>query len=470
MSRHHSPSVHVQDGRRDNGRRNRSSVLSSGCCHDIARQAYYGGRVEVFRTGHTTTDPTIHYGDVNSMYPFAMLQPMPIGRVAYFKGSANLERLAKHRIGFVHCDVQIPTSCYLPPLPYRHEGKLIFPVGRFTGTWDWTELASLKRVGGRILKVHESVWFRQKVIFAEYVHTLYALRDKSLPGYSEPIAFLAKLLLNSLYGKFGMGEEREKVHLNPSDSDLVDLKLRPMMAEEDSIWLEKVVCQPAYVIPQISAHITAVSRTILWSAMMDILDKGHRIYYCDTDSIISSFPFPHSTKLGEIKLEDTICEARFVAPKLYSYTSVEGHKKARAKGFSRGFSDIKTSPEDIENLLSGESIESTTLTKMRTVLRSGQGPTNVVRDKQLRSDKSKRILLPDGNTKPITIGGIESSVNIREAAQRKRNSAARQRTNGSSGDNRTGPTERDCAFTGGRHSLCEAGEKLSGRRRSSEAS
>jgi len=45
------------------------------------RQAYYGGRTEVFK-------PYVAKGyqyDVNSSYPAGMIQPMPVGRPSYIE-------------------------------------------------------------------------------------------------------------------------------------------------------------------------------------------------------------------------------------------------------------------------------------------------------------------------------------------------------------------------------------------------
>ena len=53
---------------------------------DFFREAYYGGRVEIYRE----KADNLSYYDINSAYPFAMLQPMPVGNLnAYW---ANLSR------------------------------------------------------------------------------------------------------------------------------------------------------------------------------------------------------------------------------------------------------------------------------------------------------------------------------------------------------------------------------------------
>jgi DNA polymerase elongation subunit (family B) len=57
---------------------------------------------------------------------------------------------------------------------------------------------------------------------------------------------------------------------------------------------------------QISSAIAAYGRIHIHNIKMDILSKGGKIYYSDTDSIITDIPMETSTKLGGLKLENKI--------------------------------------------------------------------------------------------------------------------------------------------------------------------
>jgi hypothetical protein len=300
----------------------------NACLHDWIRKAYYGGRTEVYRS----FGRGLSYYDINSSYPRAMLEDMPGGVVKQYgskKGIADFDRIEKDAIGFVECEVFIPRSCYLPPLPYRDEqrGKLIFPTGTFRGIWPWDELKLLRDplVNGRITQITRSVWYGRKTLFFDFVKELYRYRDKNSPFYEEGLSEVAKRMLNSLYGKFGMNEDRKEILiLGPGEKPPEGATFpRFEDGQEDLLskvcYIEKHV-SPPYVIPQISAQITALGRIRLWNGMADVLRRGGALYYCDTDSIITDLcSLPTSTELGALKNEypGEMIEVEISGPKMY---------------------------------------------------------------------------------------------------------------------------------------------------------
>lgn len=202
-------------------------------------------------------------------------------------------------------------------------GKLIFPTGTLYGVWDWEELRLLQHpiVGGKITRVVKSVWYERSPVFREMVHDLYVYRQKhnprGVPGghsecpkvgtainkkgkevdvyacgteccnpkYSEGLSFCAKLMLNSLYGKFGMREERTGLILVPEGSvfDHEDGVRRPFPPnawpidgehETCRVWEAERLAHASYIVPQISAHITSLSRIRLFEGMADVLIHG----------------------------------------------------------------------------------------------------------------------------------------------------------------------------------------------------
>jgi hypothetical protein len=299
-----------------------------GCLHSWIRRGYYGGRVEVYRP----RGEGVSYYDINSSYPRAMLEDMPGGEMRQFgpkMGEREFRTFEKSAIGFVECEVDIPDTCYLPPLPYRDEqsGKLLFPVGRFSGVWSWSELKLLSDplVDGAILNIKRSVWYEKKNLFFDFVKELYAYRDKSKPTYEEGLSAVSKLMMVSLYGKFGMNEDRREILvLGPGESAPEGATFPRLEDGEDDItskvvYVEKRV-SPPYIIPQISAQITSLARVRLWSCMADVLRKGGKLYYCDTDSLITDLDNLHtSSELGELKNEypgETLT-VELVGPKMY---------------------------------------------------------------------------------------------------------------------------------------------------------
>mgnify|MGYP003575035696 CR=1 FL=1 len=409
-----------------------------GCLHDFVRDAYFGGPAQIFRMRFEPYDDTsrpwsagggyvdkAELYDINSHYPAAMLEPMPVGDAFVLEGLSEKQVFANsaRMVGMVDCDVEIPSDCYLPPLPVKSkEGKLIFPTGKLRGTWDAEELKLLPLVGGRIVRTRRSVWYESKPIFARFIRHLWQFRDKKRKGWNEGMDFIAKVLLNSLYGKFAMVEERSRILIAPESP--LGLVCMDMAAD---VWSENIYIDPPYIVAQLSAHVTAVARVRLWELLTSILKQGGRIYYTDTDSVVcSGVTLSTGTGLGELKLESTITHAEFVLPKLYLVETVEKqkrkteevHTKVKAKGMGPGIRigvegddplDGQLSTKEFVDLVqTGAVLSRFRLTKLKESLRdytkkSHSFPRVVPSPKQLRTVYDKRTVLENYDTAPLQV-------------------------------------------------------------------
>ena len=382
-----------------------------GCLHAFVREGYYGGRVERYRSGFDGPG-LLNYGDFNSMYPKAMLGPMPTDLAFLRQGEIDLRRATSGWLGFVEAEVYVPDECYLPPLPCKHRGKLIFPTGRFGGVWSSVELSLLEQVGGRVEKYHRSVWFRGRPIFTDYITHWYGFRDKSKPGYDPALDAIAKLFLNSLYGKLGMNPEREKLWFFPTDEELEKHTMIPVGAPIFGTFSEVVHSEPPYIIPHIAAWVTAKARATLWTTMWGFLQQGYKLYYCDTDSIITDAPVSNSTTLGELKLECQVKRGKFVAPKMYFIELPSGELFVKAKGFSGGFGAKGLTEEEFDKLVSHrEKVSISRMRKLREGMREqARFPAMKKLDKGLRKGvlDDKRVLLVDGNTRPHCMEDLQN--------------------------------------------------------------
>lgn len=421
------------------------------CMHAFVRKAYFGGRSEIFRMRFEpyTDDKgrevkTAKLFDINSHYPSCMLEPMPTSEAIEIEGISEKEVYANARrlTGIVDCDVFIPEDCYLPPLPViarydkagrlRSEdeatsipGKLIFPVGHFSGTWDTAELCLLKKVGGKILRTRKSVWFVSTTIFARFVRSMFKFRDKRSPTWNAGMDFIAKILLNSLYGKFAMREARKKILIAPSSEllkqDGRESGLKCFDLEAD-IWTQSVNVSPSYIVPQLSVHVTALARAKLWEILYSIVQNGGRVYYTDTDSVVcAGVDLPVSTELGGLKLEEEVLRGEFVLPKLYLIETAKGNAKKKresnlkikAKGMGPGIRVSALGDDDLAGQLSEEEfiglvkrgvpITRHRLTKLNEGLRemvknAATFPRIKASPKEMRTRYDKRNVLDDANT------------------------------------------------------------------------
>ncbi|EFP01695.1 hypothetical protein CRE_23329 [Caenorhabditis remanei] len=148
----------------------------------LPREAMYGGRTQPFKTFVTADENhSIQYRDFCSLYPFINMKGAAYPRGQPFVIVEDF-RAIEHDAplyyrGLVFCDVLPPVNLDLPVLPYKNNGKLLFPLCRsccdvttqepcthlkvseryLTGTWTSDELNLAISKGYKILKFHE-VW------------------------------------------------------------------------------------------------------------------------------------------------------------------------------------------------------------------------------------------------------------------------------------------------------------------------
>lgn len=353
--------------------------------HEFVFSTYCGGRVEVYQ--RESSD--LHYYDINSSYPAVMREPMPCDEPIWWSGEppSVFTRANSEYVGFVEADVEL--NEYIPPLPVKRDSKLLFPTGRVSGRWDWSELSLVRDC---IRRWGKSVWFKSKPLLKSMVEDLYPYRDKSRQGYDEGLAYVVKILLNSLYGKFGQNALRRKVV--PWSEDLPKGAIPVDGTSESPVWyIEEEVTAP-YIMPQIAAHVTSLARIKLYRHMVA---AGSSLAYCDTDSIITSSQLETSTALGDLKDEypGVTFSGTFLAPKLYMLSGSDGSTKVVAKGIR------ERTKETFDTLASGGTVSSFELEKLGKLAHAGfRKPQMFELKKSLKFKSVKREW--DGNrTQPI---------------------------------------------------------------------
>jgi len=179
---------------------------------------------------------------------------------------------------------------------------------------------------------------------------------------TDPMNYLAKILLNSLYGRFGMDDNFTEVNIIHKDyysdfenkyfddiidrEDLGDYKLITIKASESQIETDESTHNVSI---GIAAAITGYAR-IHMSQFKNNLDFN--LYYTDTDSVYIDAPLSNelvnSKILGKMKLENKINKAIFLSPKVYYLETVDGKIIYKVKGLSH---ETQLSRHDFENLL-----------------------------------------------------------------------------------------------------------------------
>lgn len=310
-------------------------MTASSRLDDLMRPWYYGGRVEVFKQGWTGPVSVV---DINSAYPHAMLHPHAYG----------------HEYVEADPDIWLPQDFYevtcdsAGALPYRGEdGSLSFPHGRYKFLCTGHELLmgfNLNLITR--INVTRRISFLELTDFKDYVNHFYELKKNSKKGTPEYI--FSKLMMNSLYGKFGM-DPSEFVEYSIADPAYSGaLYTEGKLAGFLGPWAvaESEAERKMYYNVATAASITGFVRAKLLHAIA----KSKGVVYCDTDSIIATVPEVFiSPELGDWTDEGT-GEGWIAAKKIYALKMRDGSHKIASKG-------VKFNYEEVEKLCKGESVE-----------------------------------------------------------------------------------------------------------------
>lgn len=167
------------------------------------RRGYYGGHADVYKP----YGENLYYYDVNSLYPFIMKTfPMPCGVPVWHK---NFEDVGLDTLfGFFEAYVVCPTNITRPFLPYRDKNEtLVFPTGKFIGVFYSEELKYARDLGYKIIPLRGYSFEKKTSPFESFVSHLYESRQEAKKAGDESMSFVYKILMNSLYGRFGINPE-----------------------------------------------------------------------------------------------------------------------------------------------------------------------------------------------------------------------------------------------------------------------
>ena len=381
-----------------------------------------GGRTNAIQLYHKAKNGTvIRYIDICSLYPYINKYfKYPILHPVIYVGDEcpPLDRLE----GLVLCTVLPPRNLFHPVLPARINNKLLFTlcttcaeekwVGdcahtdqerSMTGTWVSDEIKKAVSLGYTMLTIHEA-WHYETMqynkdkgtegLFTTYINT-HLKRKVEASGWpchilpndkiaqqkyvddylehegiqldlnnirkNEGIRSLAKLMLNSLWGKFGERENRPQTTVFYTHDEIIKHVCHPnieamsfTLIDDDAILLTWRYIHEAnptnkHANVVIAAYTTAQARLHLYSYLEKL---GKRVLYMDTDSVIftehpsDAYKPKTGIYLGDMTDElehhgpgTSIDEFVSGGPKNYAYSTVtpnsdEKHVIIKVKGMS----------------------------------------------------------------------------------------------------------------------------------------
>lgn len=342
--------------------------IITGNMYNFFQKGYTGGSVDVYKP----YGKNVRRYDVNSLYPYVMKEfAVPVNNPTYFEG--DVLKFKEKPFGVFEVKVYAPKGIKIPLLQKRLKvngnTSTISPLGVWKGVYFSEELYNAINFGYKI-EVIRGFLFDKDFIFSKYVDSLYAIKEKSNKG--SPEYLISKMLLNSLYGRFGMSPEIE-LHEIVADKrafeienrdDYIVTDITPL--ENDKTWISFISNAKdvdgsedfVNVSVPIALAITAYAR--IHMSTFKTLNNA-TLYYMDTDSADLDReldPKLVGKKLGQMKLEHVFKESVYLAPKVYGGIAEKGtdydkerYEIVKAKGYKE-----KLSYKDVKSLLIKDSV------------------------------------------------------------------------------------------------------------------
>lgn len=257
---------------------------------DLESAAYYGGRCECRRLG-VLTGPVYHL-DFRSLYgSICAVGSLPALLAQTGEGQPALD--ARSSDGVVQAIAQVTIRTEEPAYPFRRDGLVVYPTGRFTTVLCGPELTdAMER--GRIVHWHRWAAYVGTPCLNSYARHVLALLADARQAGDGPLCQYLKRLLVALPGKMGQRDWRwiNAPWLRPPAPwcawPHVDVKGRvtrcralgrQCQQEEKGGWAPNAI-------PSIAAWVCSEGRVKLLAAIR--VAGWQQVAYHDTDSLIVS--------------------------------------------------------------------------------------------------------------------------------------------------------------------------------------
>lgn len=283
-------------------------------CDDELRESYKGGWTYA---NPKYLEKTVGRGivfDVNSLYPSVMyFDKLPYGEPIYYDGKYEPDKIYSLYIQMIQCQFELKEGM-LPTLQLKHNFRFN-PTEYVTSSGDEMPTLYLTSVDLELFLKHYNVYNLEYIhgwkfkgtdkLFKQYIDKWMQIKQQATIDGNEGLRTLAKLMLNALYGKFG---------------------LNPNVQSKNPKWDGEYVCyengeqdtRESIYIP-IATFITAYARS---KTITSAQQNYNRFLYADTDSLhLLGEELPDididNVKLGAWKFEGKFNKARYLRAKSY---------------------------------------------------------------------------------------------------------------------------------------------------------
>jgi len=300
---------------------------------EFIRLSYKGGFVYVNPAWLGKTTPSGLTFDVNSLYPSVLYNEyLPIGEGIHYEGKYVEDKLYNLYVQEIIVSFRLKSG-KLPSLQIKNDIR--FNESEYATVGDNVNLVltnvdlELMFMQYDILDIKYIQGFKYKsakTLFRSYIDKYMEIKKQATITGNKGLRTIAKLLLNSLYGKFGLNPKSYKKHPYLKDDDTIGYYVHKDINGD----IIKEVREPIYI--PVATFTTSYARrkTILTSQKIrDYTLKKYGVdgyYYSDTDSCSVGFITKNEAmqiidvddvELGYWKCESYFTKARFLHTKCY---------------------------------------------------------------------------------------------------------------------------------------------------------
>ena len=304
--------------------------------HEDVKQSYRGGFTYL---NPKFAGKTIKNGvvlDVNSLYPSVMYyEYLPFGTPIFFKGKYEEDELYPLYTQMIRCQFELKKG-KIPTIQIKYSG--MFKGNEYLTSSNFEEVVlCLNSVDLKLFFEQYEVYNLEYIsgwkfkctqgLFTDYIDKWSNNKIEAKKNGNHGLYLISKLMLNSLYGKFGQ-DNKVKSKIPYIDED-------GLVSYYDS---EESSKDPIYV--AMASFITSYARLKTISSAQKIMDDYNsgksniQFVYADTDSlhcVSPDFELPDldidSTRLGAWDYESKFSKAKFLRQKCYIEQHIISEKK-----------------------------------------------------------------------------------------------------------------------------------------------
>ena len=252
--------------------------------------------------------------DVNSLYPSRMMyENLPYGEPIFFEGEYENDEFYPLYVQKFVCEFEIKSG-YIPTIQLKNsisynpteyitksdgDVEMILTNVDLALFLDHYNVANLHYISGWKFKSANG-------FFTDYINYWNNIKIKATKEGNKGLRTIAKLMLNSLYGKFG---------LNPKVCSKIPYLMDGVVKYRNG---DEEIREPIYI--PMAVFITAYARNVTIRAAQQLYD---RFMYADTDSLhLRGLDMPDIIEIDDVKLgawkhESTFLRAKYLRAKTY---------------------------------------------------------------------------------------------------------------------------------------------------------